>query len=154
LHREAKKPSPAVLRCAAGLAAAARSPLGLLIAIEAAMGAARATQEEIFMATIGSFKKVGNEFQGEIVTLSLQAKGVRITPEVNRSNEDAPSHRVYVGRVEIGAAWLKCSNEGRDYLSLKMDDPSFNAPIYANLFEDEGGSYTLIWSRSRKQNGD
>ena len=30
------------------------------------------------MATIGSFKKVGNDFQGEIVTLSLQARGVRI----------------------------------------------------------------------------
>ena len=29
------------------------------------------------MANIGSFKKVGNEFQGEIVTLSVQAKGVR-----------------------------------------------------------------------------
>jgi uncharacterized protein (DUF736 family) len=26
------------------------------------------------MATIGSFKKVGGEFQGEIVTLSVQAK--------------------------------------------------------------------------------
>ncbi|SDF95985.1 hypothetical protein SAMN05216337_109412, partial [Bradyrhizobium brasilense] len=25
------------------------------------------------MANIGSFKKVGNDFQGEIVTLSLQA---------------------------------------------------------------------------------
>ena len=30
------------------------------------------------MANIGSFKKVGSEFQGEIVTLSLQTKGVRI----------------------------------------------------------------------------
>ena len=28
--------------------------------------------------------------------------------------------------------------EGRDYLSLKFDDPSFNAPIYANLFDDAG----------------
>ena len=27
------------------------------------------------MANIGSFKKVGNEFQGEIVTLSVQACG-------------------------------------------------------------------------------
>ena len=36
------------------------------------------------MATIGSFKKVGNDFQGEIVTLSLQAKGVRIVAEANR----------------------------------------------------------------------
>ena len=30
------------------------------------------------MANIGSFKKVGSDFQGEIVTLSLQTKGVRI----------------------------------------------------------------------------
>ena len=91
------------------------------------------------MANIGSFKKVGNDFQGEIVTLSLQAKGVRIVAEANRSNENAPSHRIYVGRAEIGAAWSKRSEEGRDYLSLKLDDPSFNAPIYANLFDNQGG---------------
>lgn len=103
------------------------------------------------MASIGSFKKVGNDFQGEIVTLSLQARGVRIVPEANRSNENAPSHRVYVGRAEIGAAWSKRSEEGRDYLSLKLDDPSFNAPIYANLFDNEAGEgYTLLWSRARK----
>ena len=103
------------------------------------------------MANIGSFKKVGSDFQGEIVTLSVQTKGVRIVAENNRSNENAPSHRVYVGRAEIGAAWSKRSEEGRDYLSLKLDDPSFTAPIYANLFDDEGGDgYTLIWSRPRR----
>jgi len=102
------------------------------------------------MATIGTFKKVGNDFQGEIVTLSLQAKGIRIIPETNRSSDTAPSHRVYAGRAEIGAAWSKRSEEGRDYLSLKLDDPSFNAPIYANLFGDEGEDYTLLWSRPRK----
>lgn len=102
------------------------------------------------MATIGTFKKVGTDFQGEIMTLSLQAKGVRIVPETNRSSDQAPSHRVYAGRAEIGAAWTKRSEEGRDYLSLKLDDPSFNAPIYANLFGDEGEDYTLLWSRPRK----
>src|SRR5580693_6319469 len=107
------------------------------------------------MATIGSFKKVGNDFQGEIVTLSLKAKGVRIVAESNRTSENAPSHRVYVGRVEIGAAWSKRSEEGRDYLSLKLDDPSFTAPIYANLFDDEDGEgYSLIWSRGRRSNGE
>ena len=103
------------------------------------------------MATIGSFKKVGNDFQGEIVTLSLQARGVRIVAESNPSNDKAPSHRVFVGRAEIGAAWSKRSEEGRDYLSIKLDDPSFNAPIYANLFDEEDGEgYTLLWSRPRK----
>ena len=107
------------------------------------------------MANIGTFKKSGSELQGEIVTLSVQTKGVRIAPETSRANDNAPTHRVYVGRAEIGAAWAKRSNEGRDYLSVKLDDPSFNAPIYANLFEDEDGeSHTLIWSRARKSNGD
>ena len=104
------------------------------------------------MANIGSFKKSGQEFQGEIVTLSLQTKGARIVPETDRTNDNAPSHRVYVGRAEIGAAWSKRSNEGRDYLSVKLDDPSFPAPIYATLIEgEEPGAYTLIWSR---RNGD
>ena len=101
------------------------------------------------MATIGSFKKVGNDFQGEIITLSLQAKGVRIVAESNPSNDKAPSHRIFVGRAEIGAAWSKRSEEGRDYLSLKLDDPSFTAPIYANLFDDEGGEGYTLCGRGR-----
>ncbi len=108
------------------------------------------------MATIGTFKKTGsNEFTGEIVTLSVQTKNVRIVPDVRASGENAPSHRVFVGRAEIGAAWSKRSNEGRDYLGLKLDDPSFTAPIYANLFDDEDGDgYSLILSRPNRRNGD
>ena len=108
------------------------------------------------MATIGTFKKTGsNEFGGEIVTLSVQAKGVRIVPDLRASGENAPSHRVLVGRAEIGAAWSKRSNEGRDYLGLKLDDPSFNAPIYANLFDDEDSdTFSLIWSRPNGRRGD
>ena len=107
------------------------------------------------MANIGTFKKTGNEYTGSITTLSLQAKNVRIVPEETRSNDNAPSHRVYVGKAEIGAAWTKRSNEGRDYLGLKLDDPSFNAPIFANLFDDEGAdTYSLIWSRPKRSNGD
>ena len=111
------------------------------------------------MATIGTFKKTGNEYVGEIVTLNVQAQNVRVVPEDSASGENAPSHRVFVGRAEIGAAWSKRSNENRDYLSLKLDDPSFTQPIYANLFDDtvvEGGeeTFSLIWSRARRKNGD
>ncbi|HQT65732.1 MAG TPA: DUF736 domain-containing protein [Acidocella sp.] len=107
------------------------------------------------MATIGTFKKAGNEFHGEIVTLSVQTKNVRIVPETNRTSDNAPSHRIYVSKADLGAGWSKRSAEGRDYISVKLDDPSFSAPIYANLFGDEGSDgYTLIWSRSRKQNGE
>ena len=108
------------------------------------------------MATIGTFKKtVSNEFTGEIVTLSVQAKGVRIVPDTRATGENAPSHRVLVGRAEIGAAWTKRSNEGRDDLGLKLDDPSFNSPIYANLFDDEDAdTFSLIWSRPNGRRSD
>jgi uncharacterized protein (DUF736 family) len=111
------------------------------------------------MATIGTFKKTGNEYVGEIVTLNVQAQNVRIVPEDSTNGENATSQRVFVGRAEIGAAWSKRSNEDRDYLSLKLDDPSFTQPIYANLFDDtvvEGGeeTFSLIWSRARRKNGD
>ncbi len=54
--------------------------------------------------------------------------------------------------MEFGAAWKKTSGEGREYLSVKLDDSSFPAPIYATLVEtDEPGTYSLIWSR---RNGD
>jgi uncharacterized protein (DUF736 family) len=129
----------------------------LSIAIEAAVVAGSKTaKRRKHMANIGSFKKVGNEYQGEIVTLAVQAKGVRIVPEADRANDNAPSHRVFVGRAEIGAGWSKRSEETqRDYLSLKLDDPSFNAPIYANLFaDDEGEGHSLIWSRPRAKSAD
>ena len=42
-----------------------------------------------------------------------------------------------------------------EYLGLKLDDPSFAAPIYANLFDDEDGEgHSLIWSRSNSRRGD
>src|SRR6516162_8902096 len=88
------------------------------------------------------------------LALSLKAKGVRIVPETERTNDNAPSHRVYVGGADVGAVWPKRSGEGSNYLSVKLDDPSFNAPIYANLFDDKDAeTYALIWSRSRKPNG-
>jgi uncharacterized protein (DUF736 family) len=115
-----------------------------------------ARKEDIDMATIGTFKKSANgEFVGDIVTLSVQAKGVRIVPDRNPPSENAPTHRAFVGNAEVGAAWAKQSNEGRAYLGIKLDDPSLSAPVYANLFEDEGGeTFSLIWSRSNRRTGD
>lgn len=54
-----------------------------------------------------------------------------------------PSHRVYGGRVEIGTTCSKRSNEGRDYLSLKLDD-RFTAPIFANLFDEDSEGPDLL----------
>jgi uncharacterized protein (DUF736 family) len=103
------------------------------------------------MSNIGSFKKVGKEFHGEIATLELQSKNVRILPEANRTSENSPTERVFIGRVEIGAAWPSKTGEGR---SLKLDDPSLSAPVYANLVEGEDDNYSLIWSRPDRKTGE
>ena len=146
-----KKVARPILRCAAAHAGAASIAFGLPIAIEAAWCGLEHSQGELPWLPSAPSRSPAHEFAGEIVTLCLQAKNVRIVPETDRTSDNAPSHRVFVGRVEIGAAWPKRSNEGRDYLGLKLDDPSFTAPIYANLFDDEEGEgYSLIWSRSRK----
>ena len=36
---------------------------------------------------------------------------------------------------------------GAEYLSLKLDDPSFTAPVYATLVQSDNGEHKLIWSR-------
>jgi uncharacterized protein (DUF736 family) len=145
-----------ILRFAAVATDAAAVAFGPTIAIEVAWCGLGNEERRLKMATIGTFKKTNaNEFTGEIVTLSVQAKGVRIVPDTRASGENAPSHRVVVGKAEIGAAWSKRSTEGRDYLGLKLDDPSFTAPIYANLFADEEGEgHSLIWSRPSRRNGE
>jgi Protein of unknown function (DUF736) len=79
---------------------AASIAFGFQIAIEAAVVAGSKIARRSDMANIGSFKKSGQEFQGEIVTLSLQTKGVRIVPETDQTSDIAPSHRVYVGRAD------------------------------------------------------
>jgi len=96
------------------------------------------------MASIGNFTRDGDIFSGAITTLALKAKA-SIHPNT-KANPQAPDFRVYAGGAEIGAAWVKTSKSERPYLSVKLDDPSFSAPIYASLVENEG-AYALIWSR-------
>ena len=102
------------------------------------------------MSRIGSFKVISGEYRGAIATLSLDAKDVRIVPEPNPSG-NAPSHRVFVGDAEVGAAWQKTTQDKRPYLSVKLDDPSFIAPVFAQLFAGEAGEHDLVWRRQPRR---
>ncbi len=61
------------------------------------------------MATIGTFTQTQTGFSGDIATLTIQARKVTIVPETERSGETAPTHRIYLGKAEIGAGWAKVS---------------------------------------------
>jgi uncharacterized protein (DUF736 family) len=99
------------------------------------------------MATIGTFTKSSDgSFVGTVKTAALNVKA-KIAP-VEKDNDKAPDYRIYAGTTEFGAAWKKTSNAGRDYVSVKLDDPSFPAPIFASLVAVEGkDEFALIWSR-------
>jgi uncharacterized protein (DUF736 family) len=98
------------------------------------------------MAQIGTFTRAEDgSYTGTIKTLSLNVKA-RLLPAEPSQSEKAPALRVMAGDAEIGAAWQRTSKENTIYHSVKLDDPSFPAPIYANLVAVNDG-YALVWSR-------
>lgn len=101
------------------------------------------------MAQIGTFIRTEDgTFNGEIRTLTLRVKASIRPVEREREHDKAPDHRVSTGGVEFGAGWTKAAREsGAEYLSLKLDDPSFPSPIYATLTQGDDGEHKLIWSR-------
>jgi uncharacterized protein (DUF736 family) len=120
-------------------------------AIEAAVVAAREPKEDTNMATIGNFTVNGTGFVGSVKTLALGTVKAKIVP-ADRTSDKAPDYRIFAGTIEFGAAWKKKSQEqNRDYLSVKLDDPSFAAPIYATLVVVDGEEgHSLIWSRPNR----
>jgi uncharacterized protein (DUF736 family) len=117
------------------------------IAIKAAMVAGLETATgDTTMAQIGTFTRAEDgSYNGTIKTLSLNIKA-RFLPAEPSENEKAPNLRVMARDVEIGAAWQRTSKDNAVYHSVKLDDPSFPAPIYANLVAVDD-DYALVWSR-------
>ena len=100
------------------------------------------------MAQIGSFARNDDgAFAGAIRTLNINTKAT-IKP-VAKEGERSPDFRVTAANgVEIGAGWRKNAKDtGAEYISVKLDDPSFTGPVYATLVQGEKGEHKLIWSR-------
>jgi uncharacterized protein (DUF736 family) len=101
------------------------------------------------MAIIGTFTRTANgNFSGNLKTLTLTAK-LQFAAETNKSKDSAPDYRVFLGTLEVGAAWKRTAKEsGRDYWSVKLDDPAFAAPLFASLVgTDDDKDFNLLWSR-------
>lgn len=102
------------------------------------------------MATIGTFTPDRDgTLVGTIRTLTLDTPA-QMEPVASEA-EGAPAYRLYAGAIELGAAWARTAREsGRVYHQVRLDDPSFPAPIFANLIANEAaGTYSLIWTRAK-----
>jgi uncharacterized protein (DUF736 family) len=97
------------------------------------------------MSTIGTFTKQEDGYNGTLKTLSLNVKCKIVA--IPKATGKGPDYRVIAGAVEIGAAWKRQSKANRDYLSVRIDDPLFPAPVQARLIDGEDGNVNLYWTR-------
>lgn len=99
---------------------------------------------------IGIFTKTETgAFEGRIETITLTAD-VRFEPVNNKPNPNMPDFRIVSANTgsELGAGWFKKAKEtGKSYISNKIDDPSFAAPMWSALCTDDNGEYSLYWDR-------
>lgn len=91
---------------------------------------------------------------GHIRTLFFKSDKVVFEPIVD-GGEKSPSHRVYTAdEVELGAAWRRqAKDDGSTYYDVKLDDPTFSAPIYARLVKakQKGTGLMMIWDRQPRK---
>ena len=62
--------------------------------------------------------------------------------------------RVFAGQSRIGDAWAARSGgeSPKDYLRVRLDDPSLPEPISAALFQsDDGKQAQLVWNRRKSE---
>jgi uncharacterized protein (DUF736 family) len=123
--------------------------LAFVSAIAVAIMPARVNKEKQVMAIIGRITKDGDIYTGTIETLSFKAQ-IDLKP-VEKRNDKAPNYRVYTSQSEVGAAWWMTSERGEEYLSVKLDDPAWPAPVHFAIFKAEDGSHNAIWSRPVKR---
>ena len=101
------------------------------------------------MAIIGTFTKTQSGYSGAIRTMTVNVKASLVANDKN-GNDKAPDFRVMAGNVELGAAWRvePKKEDAKPFLRVELDDPSFDAPISAALFENgEEAKGALVWSR-------
>ncbi len=99
------------------------------------------------MANIGKLTLQNDStYRGEFHTLKHQFP-LTMAP-CDRASDKHPVYRVYSGKTEIGAAWENVAEETNVvYYTLRLNDPSFERPIYAKLFQDkaDGGVLHIVF---------
>lgn len=102
---------------------------------------------------IGTFTKTETGiFEGRIQTLTFQAD-IRFLPVNDKAKDTMPDFRIVSTNddIEVGAGWFKKAKSGKSYISCKIDDPVFSAPLWPILMGDNGDEYSLYWDRPSPQ---
>ena len=104
------------------------------------------------MPIIGTFSKAkSGGWDGKIRMLSA-VMNARFVPNDNRESDSSPHFRLMSDTSELGAAWVRrAGSDNLEFLSVQLDDPTFERPISAALFYSENGERAhLVWNRRQK----
>ncbi|MEN5279323.1 DUF736 domain-containing protein [Brucella sp. TWI432] len=95
------------------------------------------------------FDQRGSSFVGQMELIG-QTIDLVFWPR-EKKGEFSPDYDIYKKSFVVGSAWRrKTLDTEKYYLSVKLDDPTFLAPIYARLLDkDERGKYALVWQRPK-----
>ncbi|MDP3907529.1 DUF736 domain-containing protein [Novosphingobium sp.] len=103
---------------------------------------------------IGTFVAADGGFAGHLKTLTLDIDLV-LVPAERSDSESAPDFRVIARSEdetrEVGAGWKHVGEKAGDYVAIQIDDPLFIQPLRANLFQGDGNSHVLVWSRPARR---
>ena len=104
---------------------------------------------------IGNFtyNPATDSYRGFVRTLSIEHAGIVLRP-AEKSGGKGPDYRVIFDAEEyafkIGAAWKRTSEAGQAFLSVSIDDPSFERPINGALYlNSEDNVAALYWNRPK-----
>jgi uncharacterized protein (DUF736 family) len=104
---------------------------------------------------IGNFRIEDGSYRGDITTLTLHRTNVVLRP-TSKTGEREPDYRIVQvtesGTVDLGAAWKRRSEGGREFLSIVLDDPALPTSVNAAMFmADHEDTATLVWQRPMKK---
>lgn len=103
---------------------------------------------------IGTFIATANGFAGRLSTLTIERDLAFVEADTS-DRENAPDYRVLSGSgeesLEVGAGWKRTGEKAGAYVAVQLNDPAFVRPLRANLFQGDGNSHVLVWSRPTKR---
>lgn len=110
------------------------------------------------MQRIGSFNRTEDGiFEGKVTTLTVQIDVKLIpNPDIEQGDAKLPDLLAFSSGAEIGAGWAKQEGDRPVFYTLRLDDPSWPAPLNAALFQNKfrSGRFDLVWSRTAARYAD
>lgn len=107
------------------------------------------------MPQIGHFTRTQSGYCGRVRTLSFDLE-LTFVPAENADVENAPAYRIHLGGEdgpEVGAGWKHTGDRAGAFVSVVLDDPVFEHPIRARLFQsdEDGRNWGMHWTRQKKR---